>query len=175
MILMLLYGLEMLLGVCGMSSKSSKLQMAGVRRIYRPPSLVAVASTVSRKSAYHRMNRCLWNTVSQCTDAPFWTIGSSGAYKLTWLRFPSAQKNHGVGSSDNHRRGGPSGLATPIFSFSLSSLEPKSMRVIILTIILVQTLCCHLIIKIIIDFWITLWLINEIKRRKKPIRYASHG
>ena len=28
---------------------SSKLQMAGVRRIYRPPSLVAVAPTVSRK------------------------------------------------------------------------------------------------------------------------------
>ena len=31
---MLLYGLEMFLGVCGMSSNSSNLQMAGVRRIY---------------------------------------------------------------------------------------------------------------------------------------------
>ena len=50
MILMLLYGLEMFLGVCGMSSNSSKLQMAGVRRIYRPPSLVAIAPTVSRKN-----------------------------------------------------------------------------------------------------------------------------
>ena len=40
----------------------------------------------------------------------------------------------------NHRRGGPSGLATPIFS--LSSLEPKSLRMVILTIILVQVLCC---------------------------------
>ena len=40
---MLLYGLEMFLVVCGMSSNSSKLQMAGMRRIYRPPSLVAVA------------------------------------------------------------------------------------------------------------------------------------
>src|SRR6185503_8326743 len=46
-ILMLLYGLEMFLGVCGMSSNSSNLQLAGVRRIYRPPSLVAVAPTVS--------------------------------------------------------------------------------------------------------------------------------
>ena len=36
----------------------------------------------------------------------------------------------------NHRRGGPSGLATPIFS--LSSLEPKILRMIILTIILVS-------------------------------------
>ena len=34
----------------------------------------------------------------------------------------------------------PSGLATPIFS--LSSLEPKSLRIVILTIILVQVLCC---------------------------------
>src|SRR6185295_4913780 len=40
----------------------------------------------------------------------------------------------------NPRRGGPSGLATPIFS--LSSLEPKSLRMIILTLTLVQVLCC---------------------------------
>ena len=45
-------------------------------------------------------------------------------------------------------RGGPLGLATPIFSFSLSSLEPKSLRMVILIIILVQVLCCHLITKI---------------------------
>ena len=37
------------------------------------------------------------------------------------------------------RRGGPSGLAAPIFS--LSSLEPKSLGMFILTIILVQVLC----------------------------------
>ena len=48
LIFMLLDGLEMFLGVCGMSSNSSKLKMAGVRHIYRPPSLVAVAPTVSR-------------------------------------------------------------------------------------------------------------------------------
>ena len=42
----------------------------------------------------------------------------------------------------------PLGLATPIFSFSLSSLEPKSLGMIILTIILVQVLCCHSITKI---------------------------
>ena len=48
----------------------------------------------------------------------------------------------------NPRRGGPSGLAMPIFSFSLSSLEPKSLRMVILTIMLVQVLCCHLITKI---------------------------
>ena len=49
LIFMLLDGLEMFLYVCEMSSNSSKLQMAGVRRLYRPPNLVAVAPTVSRK------------------------------------------------------------------------------------------------------------------------------
>ena len=49
LISMLLDGLEVFFGVCGMSSNSSKLKMAGVRHIYRPPSLVAVAPTVSRK------------------------------------------------------------------------------------------------------------------------------
>ena len=39
----------MFLGVCGMSSNSSNLQMAGVSRIYRPPSLIAIAPTVSKK------------------------------------------------------------------------------------------------------------------------------
>ena len=41
----------------GCPATPANLQMAGVRHIYRPPSLVAVAPTVSRKSAYHRMNR----------------------------------------------------------------------------------------------------------------------
>ena len=45
----LMYGLDVFLGVYEMSWDPSKLQMAGVRRIYRPPSLVAIASTVSRK------------------------------------------------------------------------------------------------------------------------------
>ena len=45
----LLYGLEVFLGVYEMSWDSSKLQMAGVRHIYRPPSLIAVAPMVSRK------------------------------------------------------------------------------------------------------------------------------
>ena len=40
-------------------------------------------------------------------------------------------------------------LAMPIFSFSLSSLELKSLRMVILTIMLVQVLCCHSITKII--------------------------
>ena len=43
---MLLYGLEVFLSMCEKSSNSSKLQKAGVRRIYRPPSLVAVAHQV---------------------------------------------------------------------------------------------------------------------------------
>ena len=73
----------------------------------------------------------------------------------------SCTKHHGVSSSDYHRMhrclgigssgapsGSPSGLATPIFSFSLSSLEPKSLRMAILTIILVKVLCCHSITKI---------------------------
>jgi len=71
----------------------------------------------------------------------------------------SCTKHRSVGSSDKRRmhrcpwrrffrRGGPLGLATPIFSISLSSLEPKSLRIVILTIILVQVLCCHSITKI---------------------------
>ena len=43
----LLYGLEVFLGVYEMSWDSSNLKMAGVRRIYRPPSLGAVAPTDS--------------------------------------------------------------------------------------------------------------------------------
>ena len=43
MISMLLDGLEVFLDVCVMSWDSSKLKMAGVWRIYRPPNLVAVA------------------------------------------------------------------------------------------------------------------------------------
>ena len=43
-------------------------------------------------------------------------------------------------SSRSLQSSNPSGLATPIFS--LSSLEPKSLRMFILTIILVQVLCC---------------------------------
>ena len=46
----------------------------------------------------------------------------------------SCTKHQGVGSSDKRH--------------SLSSLEPKSLRMIILTIILVQVLCCHSITKI---------------------------
>ena len=44
----LLYGLEVFLDVYEVFRDSSTLQMAGVRRIYRPPSLVAVAPTVSK-------------------------------------------------------------------------------------------------------------------------------
>jgi len=47
LISMLLDGLEVVLDVCVMSWDSSKLKMAGVRRIYRTPNLVAVAPTVS--------------------------------------------------------------------------------------------------------------------------------
>ena len=48
MITKLLDGLEMFFNVYEVSQVSSKLLMVGVRRIYRPPSLVAVALTVSR-------------------------------------------------------------------------------------------------------------------------------
>ena len=47
LISMLLDGLEVFLDVCVMSWDSNNLKMAGVRRIYRPPSLVAIAPTVS--------------------------------------------------------------------------------------------------------------------------------
>ena len=43
-------------------------------------------------------------------------------------------------SSRSLQSSNPSGIATPIFS--LSSLEYKSLRMVILTIILVQVLCC---------------------------------
>ena len=45
----ILYGLEVFLDVYEVSRDSSNLQMAGVRHIYRPPSVVAVAPMVSRK------------------------------------------------------------------------------------------------------------------------------
>ena len=75
---------------------------------------------------------------------------------------PFCTKLHSAGSSDKcrmHRCLGidssgapnpksPSGRAAPIFSFFLSSLEPNSLRMVILTIILVQVLCCHSITKI---------------------------
>ena len=83
---------------------------------------------------------------------------------------PFCTKLHSAGSSDKRRMhrclgigssGAPDlksfqgaalrparGLAMPIFSFSLSSLEPKSLRMVILTIMLVQVLCCHSITKI---------------------------
>ena len=41
--------LEVFLDVYGVSQVSSNLQMAGGAFIYKPPSLVAVAPTVSRK------------------------------------------------------------------------------------------------------------------------------
>ena len=49
LIFVLMDGLEVFLGVSGMSNNSSNLRMVAVRRIYRPPSLVAVAPRVSRK------------------------------------------------------------------------------------------------------------------------------
>ena len=58
-------------------------------------------------------------------------LSSSWSFRLGFL--------HGLfNSCPLDRRG--SGLAMPIFS--LSSLEPKSLRMVILTIILVQVLCC---------------------------------
>ena len=49
LIFMLFDGLEVFLDGCVMSWDSSKLKIAGVSRIYRPPNLVAVAPTISRK------------------------------------------------------------------------------------------------------------------------------
>ena len=46
----LLFGLEVFLGVYEMSWDSSKLKMAGVRRIYRPQNLVAIAPTAAEIS-----------------------------------------------------------------------------------------------------------------------------
>ena len=113
-------------------------------------------------------------TTIECTDA--YSIGSSGATEVSlswflWLGFlhglfnscpldrrafralpwdprGAAPPRPPSANRAEPRRGGPSGLTTPIFYFSLSSLEPKSLRMVILTIILVQVLCCHSITKI---------------------------
>ena len=60
----------------------------------------------------HRMHRCLGIGSTGATD--FFTVSS---ILVPWTEEVSGR---------NHRRGGPSGLAMPIFS--LSSLEPKSLR-----------------------------------------------
>ena len=60
LIFMLLHGLEVFLDVCVMSWDSSKLKMAGVRRINRPPTQESRCSNGQQKSANHRLNRCLY-------------------------------------------------------------------------------------------------------------------
>ena len=84
---------------------------------------------------------------SQCTDVcNFFSVGLTGVQNFLCLDFfdldfftVSSILVLWTEEVSGHR-GGPSGLATPIFS--LSSLEPKSLRMVILTIILVQVLCC---------------------------------
>jgi len=86
----LLYGLEMILGVCVTSSNSSKLQMAGVRRIYRPPSLVAIAPTVSRK-----------NYVS--SDEPMPLAGVASVHQVTLSNWSSRWLLTQLQHSRDHR------------------------------------------------------------------------
>src|SRR6185503_15603046 len=94
----------------------------------------------------------------QCTDVyNFRSVGSSGVkpwpayllcdctdeFILPYVGLTDDSKMpqfFSLGPKSFPRRGGPSGLATPLFS--LSSLEPKSLRIVILTITLVQVLCC---------------------------------
>ena len=93
-----------------------------------------------------RFNRCLTDLhqkpgqriIRQPSDAPM-PIASVLPVLLKYLCLDFFDLDFFTVSSIlvlwNHRRGGPSGLATHIFS--LSSLEPKSLRMVILTIILI--------------------------------------
>ena len=84
---MLLDGLEVFLDVCVMFWDSSNVQMAGVRRIYRPPSLVAATPMDSRKQ----------QTTSRTDASALGSVGSTGHSQATGLA---------VGLSDmlqNHR------------------------------------------------------------------------
>ena len=79
----------------------------------------------------------------QCTDVCiFFNVGLTGECIFS---FQLLDNYTGVCLFLNIGRGGPSGLAAPIFS--LSSLEPKSLGMFILTIILVQVLCVSSIAK----------------------------
>ena len=96
----------------------------------------------------HRMHRCPWcRFFRQASDAPV-PLASVLPVLLTEELAGCCPETREGRLPLDPRRGGPSGLATPIFSFFLSSLEPKSLRMIILIIILVQVLCCHSITKI---------------------------
>ena len=73
-------------------------------------------------------------------DLDFFTVSS---ILVLWTEEVSGrcpETHEGRLPLDPHPLISPSGLATSIFS--LSSLEPKSLRMVILTLILVQVLCC---------------------------------
>ena len=87
---------------------------------------------------------------------------------MTWISSQSLQ----FFILSNHRRG----LATPIFS--LSSLEPKRLRMVILTIILVQVLCClYQSPKHYIEIWherpFSLHKVNISKDNMKSTRHVK--
>src|SRR6185312_3814288 len=87
-------------------------------------------------------------------DLDFFTVSS---ILVPWTeevsgRCPETREGRLPLDREETARGGPSGLAMHIFS--LSSLEPKSLRMVILTIILVQVLCClHQSPKHYIEIW----------------------
>ena len=106
-----------------------------------------------------RFNRCLKADLASipcCTKIPWRRFfrQPSDAPMLMRRFFRCYRPKSFQGAALRPARGGPLGLATPIFSFSLSSLEPKSLRMIILTIILVQVLCVSSIGKtILLNIW----------------------
>ena len=59
---MLLDGLEVFLGMCGMSSNSSNLQMAGGAHIYRPPTRTSRLEPLGTFLRRHRNFRSLTTT-----------------------------------------------------------------------------------------------------------------
>ena len=117
-------------------------------------SVVAPTYSISSSSVQPTQNPSLSFWVHCTGEYSLLIIGLTGDSKMSlsclfWLDFFTVSSI----LCPYHRRGGPSGLATPIFS--LSSLEPKSLRMVILTIILVQVLCVSSIAKTL--YWNMAW------------------
>ena len=116
-----------LTGACKTPAVSSASKSITPVSVKHPTSVNPVPSSLHRwvQFAHHRFNR--WRQIVFVLI--FSTCISSQSFQFLSL-----------GPKRNHRRCSPSGLVMPIFS--LSSLEPKRLRMVILTIILVQVLCC---------------------------------
>ena len=140
------------------SSRSSKNHLSGQLNRCIVDS-TGVGIFLGLRLAMHRrmhfLQRRLIRCQVHCTDeCNLLIIGLTGDSRLSLSWSFRLGFLHGLfNSCPLDRRGGPSGLAMPIFSLSL--LEPKSLRMVILTIILVQVLCVSSIAKTL--YWSMAW------------------